>query len=73
MTVMEPVTLAPQASCVLSLRLIGSQMGSGVSGGPIVCWTALACAQPAPADQLNTVAEGLVSVAIGAKQSEVCH
>ena len=51
----QPVTLAPQASCVLSLRLIGSQMGSGVSGGPIVCWTALACAQPAAADQLNIV------------------
>ncbi|MBN8480632.1 MAG: hypothetical protein J0L88_03470 [Xanthomonadales bacterium] len=48
----QPSTLAPLASCVLSLRLVGSQMGSGVHGGPIVCWEQFACARPSAADLL---------------------
>ena len=33
----SPFTLATRQSCLLDLQLIGSEMGNGVHGGPVVC------------------------------------
>ncbi|OCH99508.1 hypothetical protein A8135_07465 [Legionella jamestowniensis] len=54
-------TLAPGGSCLLNLRLVGSAMGAGVHGGPIICKTKgntndpdrFLCSQPLPAELLN--------------------
>jgi len=50
-----PMVLVSNQSCVLDLQLNGSQMGSGVHGGPIVCkqGNPLQCYQPAAANQLD--------------------
>lgn len=51
----DPFTLAFQQACQLDLRLDGSQLGSGVQGGPVVCvaGNTLQCYQPATADALD--------------------
>ncbi|ASQ47437.1 Lcl C-terminal domain-containing protein [Legionella clemsonensis] len=54
-------TLAPGGSCLLNLRLVGSAMGAGVHGGPIICKTKgstnepdrFLCSQPRSAELLN--------------------
>lgn len=54
-------TLAPGGSCLLNLRLVGSAMGAGVHGGPVICKTKgntndpdrFLCSQPLPAELLN--------------------
>lgn len=57
-----PFTLAPGQSCQLHIIVVGSEIGSGVSGGPVVCKTYLPnstipdtslCSQPASGDTLN--------------------
>jgi hypothetical protein len=51
----NPFTLASHESCILNLQLIGSEMGNGVHGGPIVCAqnNSVQCYQPAIGDVLD--------------------
>lgn len=57
-----PFFLAPGQSCLLSLELIGSELGQGLHSGPVVCKTRslsdnspdpLLCSQPSAQDSLN--------------------
>lgn len=51
----NPFTLYGQESCVLSLQIIGSQVASGTTNGPVVCDTDdyIQCYRPSAADVLN--------------------
>ncbi|MDF1683256.1 MAG: hypothetical protein P1U36_01225 [Legionellaceae bacterium] len=51
----NPFTLTGNASCTLSLQVIGSELTSSLSNGPIVCeqGSTLQCYQPSPADSLH--------------------
>ena len=62
----SPFTLLPASSCVLELRVVGSEIaGAGVIGGPVVCVVSnpLMCYQPTPANALN-VTVGPSSMAV---------
>ncbi len=53
----NPFSLAPGASCLLKMNLNSLQLGSRVSGGPIVCYKSSSpvyCSQPFAQNQLNT-------------------
>ena len=51
----SPFTLATHQSCLLDLQLIGSEMGNGVDGGPVVCVqnNPTQCYQPTAANVLD--------------------
>lgn len=48
-------TLKPQESCLLTLRLTGSQLPARITGGPRVCTSAqqMQCNEPTQSDALN--------------------
>ena len=59
----DPFTLAPNACCLLNLRLRGNEIGSSIKQGPLVCKTQgngnnaadrFACSQPSYAHSFNT-------------------
>jgi len=60
----NPFSLAPGGSCLLKVTLDSSQLGSGLSKGPIVCYTQgmpVYCSQPFSPQQINTtVTEGSI-------------
>jgi len=51
----DPFVLGSQQSCILGLRLLGSEIPANITGGPIVCIAGnpLQCWSPNPANQLN--------------------
>jgi len=51
----NPMVLAGKASCILSLRIIGSALTEAVVGGPVLCeqGSTLQCYRPAPTDILH--------------------
>ncbi|ASQ45125.1 D-alanyl-D-alanine carboxypeptidase precursor [Legionella clemsonensis] len=64
-----PFTLAPGQSCRLNLRLHASQMGPGVSQGPVICKTRgndsqpdpFLCSQPSYQDSLHVAIQSCTS------------
>lgn len=51
----DPFVLDSQQSCILGLRLLGSEIPGNITSGPIVCIAGnpLQCGSPSPANQLN--------------------
>ena len=51
----DPFVLGSQQSCILGLRLLGSEIPANITSGPIVCIAGnpLQCWSPKPANQLN--------------------
>jgi hypothetical protein len=51
----DPFVLASHQSCILGLRLVGSEMPGNITSGPVVCvaGSLLECWSPSPANQLN--------------------
>jgi hypothetical protein len=42
----NPIVLRQGQSCLLNLRIIGSQLPPKVTAGPVICNNAFACSQP---------------------------
>ncbi len=57
----NPFTLAPNASCTLTLEVIGSELTNTITGGPVVCPqnSSLQCYQPSSDNALNISLGGL--------------
>lgn len=51
----DPFVLTSQQSCILGLRLIGSEIPGNITSGPVVCIAGnpLQCWNPSPENQLN--------------------
>ncbi|WP_115709447.1 Ig-like domain-containing protein [Legionella sainthelensi] len=82
----NPFTLAPKASCLLTLRLDGSELPERVTGGPEICKTkgpgdnspdAFLCSRPSAADSLNLAvvssSRTLVSIAISPSNPKIAN